>query len=91
MIPAGFGSGERPMHKLILIAVTACAVTAMSFSAQAYCRGCVVETKSAEATIDLTKVRAEAPPYEINAVCHIEKQKRVINGRLRWWPVYICE
>jgi hypothetical protein len=75
----------------VIFAVAAFAATATPFPAQAYCRGCVVEAKTAEVTLDLSKVRAEAPPYEINAVCHIEKQKRVINGRLRWWPVYICE
>jgi hypothetical protein len=79
----------------IIFAVAALAVTAISFPAQnsalAYCRGCVVAPKTAEATVDLDKIRAEAPPYEINAVCHIEKQKRVINGRLRWWPMTICE
>jgi len=79
------------MQRLIFIAVAACVATAMCFSAYAYCCGCVADTKNAEATIDLAKVRAEAPPYGINAVCHIEKQKRVINGRLRWWPVYVCE
>jgi hypothetical protein len=78
-----------------VFAVAALAATATSFPAQnsalAYCRGCVVEPKTAEATLDLSKVRAEAPSYQINAVCHVEKQKRVINGRLRWWPMTVCE
>jgi hypothetical protein len=96
MIRAGFGSGERPMRRLsIFCAVAALAATALLFaeqdSAQAYCRGCVVEPKIAEATLDLSQVRAEAPPYEINAVCHVEKQKRLIKGRWRWWPMTICE
>jgi hypothetical protein len=91
MIRAEIRLGGLPMRGLIFVAVAACAATAISFPAQAYCRGCVVQPKSAEATLDLSNVRAEAPVYEINAVCHIEKQKRVIDGRLRWWPMYICE
>jgi hypothetical protein len=89
MIAAGFGFGGCPMRALTLCAVAALAATAFAFSANAYCRGCVIETQktdSAAAALALA-ARAEAPPVTIKASCHVERQKR----GARWRTVKVCE
>jgi hypothetical protein len=72
----------------LICAVAALAATAPAFPANAYCRGCVIETPKADtaATLALT-ARAEAPPITIQASCHVEKQKH--GGQIR--RVKICE
>jgi hypothetical protein len=81
------------MRALTLVcAVAAFAATALPFPADAYCRGCVIETpKMGSAELLALTARAEAPPVTIRASCHIEKQKHVANGRLKWRRVEICE
>lgn len=77
------------MQRLGLIcAVAAFAATAFSFGAEAYCRGCVIDTQKVELA---ATARAEAIPVTIKASCHVEKQKYVGNGRTRWRRVEICE
>jgi hypothetical protein len=73
----------------LICAVAALAATAPAFPANAYCRGCVIETPKADtaaATLALT-ARAEAAPITIQASCHVEKQKH--GGQIR--RVKICE
>jgi hypothetical protein len=81
------------MRALILVsAVAAFAATALPFPANAYCRGCVIETpKMSSAELLALTARAEAPPVTIRASCHVEKQKQVVNGRAKWRRVEICE
>ena len=77
------------MRAMILVyAVAALAAKALPFPANAYCRGCVVETPNAKsAELLAMTARAQAPPVAIQASCHVEKQKR----GTRWRRVKICE
>ena len=72
-------------RKIVALAVAALAATALPFPVNAFCRGCVIETADA--------ARAQAfPPGAMNrATCHIEKQRRRINGRYRWRRVEVCD
>jgi hypothetical protein len=73
----------------LICAVAALAATALAFPANAYCRGCVIETPksdTAAATLALT-ARAEAPPITIKASCHVEKQ--IAGAKVR--RVKVCE
>jgi hypothetical protein len=81
------------MRALTLVcAVAAFAATALPCPANAYCRGCVIETPAAgNAELLALTARAEAPPVTIQPSCHFEKQKHVANGRTRWRRVEICE
>jgi len=76
----------------LVCAVAAFAATALAFPAQAYCRGCVIETpKVGSAELLALTARAEAPSVTIKASCHFEKQKQIVNGRVMWRRVEICE
>ena len=81
------------MRALTLVyAVAAFAATALPFPANAYCRGCAIETpKMGSAELLALTARAEAPPITIRASCHFEKKKHVVDGRPKWRRVEICE
>jgi len=83
-----------PMRRLTMVcAVAALAATALPFalthSALAYCRGCVIEPAQTRNAELVASAHAEAPAPPPVASCHLEKQAS--QGRHRRHFVEICE
>jgi len=96
MIGLDSSPGDLPMRRLTLVcAVAALAAAsvpiALTNSALAYCRGCVVEPAQTQNAELIASAHAEAPVPPPVASCHVEKQLRPVKGHQRWRFVEICE
>lgn len=76
------------MKYTMICAVAALMAAALSFPAHGYCRGCVVETAAATATL----ASADASALPIAAPnCQMEKRSYSKNGRKKFRHTRVCE
>ena len=76
------------MKYAMICAVAALMAAALSFPAHGYCRGCVIETPVATAT--LASADASALPIA-ESRCQTEKRSYWKNGRKKFRHTRVCE